>query len=150
MTEPTILKVAVNVPLSRLFDYLPPEGVQAPGPGCRVLVPFGRREQVGLVMECGVDSDLPATKLKRCKAVLDDEPLLAEVDLQLIRFTGSYYHHPIGEAAAAALPTLLRAGKPLWPVQKFVAISDAGTSADLETIAKRAPRQMELMLCSAM
>jgi primosomal protein N' (replication factor Y) len=51
VTEPTILKVAVNVPLSRLFDYLAPAGAQGAEPGCRVLVPFGRQKQVGLVME---------------------------------------------------------------------------------------------------
>ena len=131
MAEPTILKVAVNVPLSRLFDYLAPAGITHAKPGCRVLVPFGRRKQVGLVMECGQASDVPASKLKRCEAVLDEEPLLAAADLQLIRFTSTYYHHPIGEVAAAALPALLRAGKPLWPIQKFVAVSDAGTAADL-------------------
>ena len=129
MIEPTILKVAVNVPLSRLFDYLAPAGVAHAKPGCRVLVPFGRRKQVGLIMECVQASDLPANKLKRCEAVLDDEPLLAPADLQLIRFTSTYYHHPIGEVAAAAMPSLLRAGKPLWPIQKFVAVSDAGAAA---------------------
>lgn len=147
MTEPTILKVAVNVPLSRLFDYLAPAGAEGGEPGCRVLVPFGRQKQVGLVMERDHQSDVPAAKMKRCEAILDDEPLLSAADLQLIRFTSSYYHHPIGEVAAAALPSLLRAGKPLWPIRKVVAISAAGETADLETIAKRAPRQLELMQC---
>ncbi|MGI9222563.1 MAG: primosomal protein N' [Woeseiaceae bacterium] len=147
MTKPTILKVAVNVPLSRLFDYLAPAGAENAQPGCRVLVPFGRQKQVGLVMERSHESDVPAGRLKPCQAVLDDESLLADADLQLIRFTSSYYHHPIGEVAAAALPTLLRAGKPLWPVQKFVTINDAGATADVEAIAKRAPRQAELMQC---
>jgi len=145
VTEPTILKVAVNVPLSRLFDYLPPAGAPPAQPGSRVLVPFGRQKQVALVMAQGQGSDLPANKIKRCEAVLDDEPLLSEDDLQLIHFTSSYYHHPIGEVAAAALPTLLRAGKPLWPALQFIAISDAGAAADIEAAAKRAPRQAELM-----
>jgi primosomal protein N' (replication factor Y) len=147
VTEPTILKVAVNVPLSRLFDYLAPAGAQGAEPGCRVLVPFGRQKQVGLVMERDHQSDVPAAKMKRCDAILDDEPLLSAADLQLIRFTSNYYHHPIGEVAAAALPSLLRAGKPLWPVRKVVAISNAGETADLESIARRAPRQLELMQC---
>jgi primosomal protein N' (replication factor Y) len=143
MAKPTILKVAVNVPLSRMFDYLAPD--IAPEPGSRVLVPFGRQKVVGLVMEHGHESDVPAAKIKHCEEVLDSQPLLSAADLELINFTSNYYHHPIGEVAAAALPTLLRAGKPLWPVHKFIAISEAGSTADLEATAKRAPRQAELM-----
>lgn len=145
MTEATILKVAVNVPLSRLFDYLPPAGVTTVPPGTRVRISFGRQKQVGLVMATGNDSDLPPQKIKRCEAILDDEPLLSAADLDLIRFTSSYYHHPIGEVAAAALPGLLRAGKPLWPTLQFVAATDAGAATDLESLGRRAPRQAELL-----
>jgi primosomal protein N' (replication factor Y) len=145
VTEPTILKVAVSVPLSRLFDYLPPAGAEPALPGSRVLVPFGRQELVGMVMASGDSSDLPVNKIRRCDAVLDDAPLLSADDLQLITFTSSYYHHPIGEVVAAALPALLRAGKPLLPMLQFVAISAAGAAVDIEALAKRAPRQAELV-----
>ena len=50
MSKRPILKVAVNVPLSREFDYLPPAGGPAPAIGQRVRVPFGRRQQVGMVV----------------------------------------------------------------------------------------------------
>ena len=98
-----MLRVAINAPLSKLFDYLPPEGV-LPAPGCRVHVPFGRQKQVGLVMEIAEDSEVPDAKLKKVIAVLDDSPLLDEVDRWLISFTSDYYHHPVGEVVAAALP----------------------------------------------
>jgi primosomal protein N' (replication factor Y) len=145
MTEPTILKVAVSVPLSRLFDYLPPSGTEPALPGSRVVVPFGRQKLVGVVMASENTSDLPINKIRRCDAVLDDTPLLSADDLRLITFTSSYYHHPIGEVVAAALPALLRAGKPLLPMLQFVAISDSGAAADIEALAKRAPRQAELI-----
>ncbi len=145
MTEPTILKVAVSVPLSRLFDYLPPSGAAAVLPGSRVVVPFGRQKLVGVVMSLHDSSDLPVNKIRRCEAVLDEAPLLSADDLRLITFTSSYYHHPIGEVVAAALPALLRAGKPLLPMLRLVAISDAGAAADIEALAKRAPRQAELI-----
>ena len=140
-----ILKVAVNVPLSRVFDYLPPAGVGAVAPGSRVRVPFGRQKHVGLVLATSTASDVPTAKIKRCEELLDSTPVLSAEDLELVRFTSSYYHHPIGEVVAAALPTSLRNGKPLWPVQQFIALSDAGSTADLTAIEKRAPRQMELM-----
>jgi primosomal protein N' (replication factor Y) len=145
VTEPTILKVAVSVPLSRLFDYLPPSGVEAALPGSRVVVPFGRQKLVGVVMAVEHSSDLPVNKIRRCDAIVDNVPLLSADDLRLITFTSSYYHHPIGEVVAAALPAQLRAGKPLLPILQFVAITDAGAAADIESLAKRAPRQAELV-----
>jgi primosomal protein N' (replication factor Y) len=145
VSSPQVLNIAVSVPLSREFDYLPASGAQDPVTGGRVLVPFGRRRQVGVVMGHAAGSALPAAKIRRCLETLDTEPLLSDDDLWLIRFTSDYYHHPIGEVVAAALPALLRQGKPLYPLQTFVAVSDAGESADLETLARRAPRQAELL-----
>ena len=138
------LKVAINAPLSRLFDYLPPaEGIALPG--MRVTVPFGRRTQTGLVMETAAGSSLPKEKLKPARAILDREPLLTDSDLKLIRFVSDYYHHPIGEVAAAAMPSLLRQGKPLAARRKCLSLTDAGADADLEAMGKRAPRQAALL-----
>ena len=141
----SLLKIAVNVPLSREFDYLPPKAGPLPAPGCRVLVPFGRRQQVGLVLGHANESSLPAGKIRHCDAAIDEAPILSDADLRLIRFTSNYYHHPIGEVVAAALPALLRQGKPLHPTVETIAISDIGESANLETLARRAPKQAELL-----
>ncbi len=140
-----LLKIAVNVPLSRVFDYSPPKTGALPAPGCRVLVPFGRREEVGLVLGHTSTSSLPVAKIRRCSAAIDESPILAEVDIRLIRFTSDYYHHPIGEVVAAALPALLRQGKPLHPTVETIAASDVGASEDIETLARRAPKQAELL-----
>ncbi|MBT8098240.1 MAG: primosomal protein N' [Gammaproteobacteria bacterium] len=147
-TEP-ILRVAINVPLSRYFDYLPPTAGPSPSPGARVRVPFGRRKVVGIVMATAADSELPRNKLKRAIAVLDDETLLDEDSLWLVRFTSDYYHHPIGEVTAAALPGLLRKGGDLYPTVRFVVATDAGTNADLNELQKRAPKQAELLVALA-
>ena len=150
-SQQPVLKVAVNVPLSREFDYLPPADGPVPAPGCRVLVQFGPRRQVGVVLAQAEKSELSGDKLRRCLGVLDDAPLLSDADLQLIRFTSNYYHHPVGEVVAAALPALLRQGKPLHPVVEMIAVTELGASADVEALAKRAPRQAEVLeaLCDA-
>jgi primosomal protein N' (replication factor Y) len=140
-----VLKVAVNVPLSQLFDYLPPAGAPCPVPGSRVRVPFGRRSEVGLVIALADSSDLPAAKIRRVTEVLDREALLDGDDRWLIRFTADYYHHPIGEVAATAMPTLLRHGRALDPVLEQVAVTGSGLMADLELLARKAPRQAELL-----
>ncbi len=145
MSRSPLIRVAVNVPLSRCFDYLPAAGEPLPAVGNRVQVPFGRQQKVGLVLEHVDTSDVSTDKLKPILALLDPEPLLSPSDLQLIRFTADYYHHPIGEVVGTALPGLLRQGKPLDPIVTWVALTDAGTQADIETIGRRAPKQAELI-----
>jgi len=137
--------VAINAPLSRLFDYLPPES-GLPEPGCRIQVPFGRQVQTGLVMEIAAKSDVPVARLKKATHAIDDSSLLDEADRWLIQFTSNYYHHPIGEVVAAALPALLRQGNALNTVIRKVSVTAAGASADIDAIRKRAPRQAELLL----
>ncbi len=141
----TVLRVAINVPLSREFDYLPAAGGDVPMPGSRVLVQFGPRRQVGVVLSHATSSEVPADKLRRCLEVLDDEAVLGDEELRLVRFTSDYYHHPIGEVVAAALPALLRQGKSLYPIVETVSVTDSGENTDVESLARRAPKQAELL-----
>ncbi len=145
MNAPKILKVAVNVPLSRLFDYRPPSGQPPAAIGARVRVPFGRRKLTGVVMGISDESDVDASKLKSAIETLDAAPLLSDEDLWLIRFTSDYYHHPIGEVMAAALPALIRKGGALTPTLEFLTATSTAGSADLDALAKRAPKQAELL-----
>ena len=106
--SPPILRVAVPVPLYGGFDYLD-IGDAAPTPvGSRVLVRFGRRRLVAIVIEHAHESDVPATRLRAIEAVLDDAPVLDDELLGLLRWAARYYHHPVGEALATALPVALR------------------------------------------
>lgn len=146
MSNNLLLKVAINAPLARSFDYLPPkEDAEKALPGCRVRVPFGRRRQIGMIVGRTDQSDLPRAKLRRAEALLDDEPLLDAEDLRLLRFTSDYYHHPIGECVAAALPALLRQGRPLHARYETLTLTDEGLKTDLRALEKRAPRQGELL-----
>lgn len=145
MTQQCFISVAINVPLSRQFDYLPPANGPIPAIGCRVRVPFGRRQQIGVVLAHTSESEIADDKMKRCSDVLDAEPILGAHELWLIRFTSEYYHHPIGEVVAAALPTHLRNGKPVHPVVESVATTEWVNFTDLAVLAKRAPRQAELL-----
>ena len=133
------------MPLSRAFDYLPPEGGAVPVPGCRVRVPFGPRQQVALVVGRADASELPASRIRRCTESLDAQPLLGDADLRLIRFTSDYYHHPIGEVVAAALPALLRQGKGLQPLVEMITATGLAATTDVESLARRAPRQAEIL-----
>jgi len=144
-----VLKVAVNAPLARLFDYLPPRGGGDARPGCRVLVPFGRQRQVGMVMELAAESELARTRLKHAQQLIDAQPILADDDLWLLRFTSDYYHHPIGEVVAAALPALLRQGRPLATESELISLTGTGAEIALPLLARRAKRQAEFLAALA-
>ncbi|MGA7983964.1 MAG: primosomal protein N', partial [Burkholderiales bacterium] len=97
-----ILRVALDVPLASLFDYAQPEGIEAEV-GDRVVVPFGARQRLGVVIERAQDSAFQA-KLKPIAGVRDDAPRLGGEWLALIRFLATYYQRPLGETAIGALP----------------------------------------------
>jgi len=141
-----ILRIAVDAPLRRLFDYRLPPGTDPDSlrPGIRVAVPFGRRRLIGLLVETASHSDIPAAKLRVATAVLDREPVLDPVAFELVRWAAEYYHHPIGEAYASALPALLRAGRPLIATETRWRLSADGR-VDLAAAGRLGPRQKALL-----
>ena len=122
MPEPanTVLRVALPVPLARLFDYLPPptaaHAASSDWIGRRVRVPFARGELIGVVVAVGPPEN-PELALKTVSERLDDRPLVSGELLESLRWAARYYHAPLGETLATALPGLLRAGHALPETQ---------------------------------
>jgi primosomal protein N' (replication factor Y) len=137
--------VALDTPLRRLFDYLPPQGTAAPVVGARVRVPFGRQRLVGLVLGVAEGSEVPAERLKPILAVLDTVPVLDAAAVALLEWACAYYHHPIGEVAAAALPKALREGAPSRALRQIWTVTAEGYAALASGAARRAPRQRALL-----
>ncbi|MDO9466523.1 MAG: hypothetical protein Q7J36_04410, partial [Thiobacillus sp.] len=69
---PSILQVALDTPLYRLFDYRLPEAFGTVQPGSLVEVPFGRTRQVGVALGAPADSAIQHDKLREVIRVLDD------------------------------------------------------------------------------
>jgi len=108
---PQIFRVALDTPLRRLFDYLPPRsGTAPPAVGARVRVPFGRQRLVGVITGLADHSDVPAARLRPILEVLDATPVLDGGLGKLLHWAAEYYHHPLGEVLAGALPRALRLG----------------------------------------
>ncbi len=104
-----VLRVALGLPLRQLFDYLPGNAPVVAKPGTRVLVPFGRRKMVGVVVEVADKSELPLEKLAIVEAYPDGEQLvLTGETLELLNWCWRYYKHAPGEVVFNALPPLLR------------------------------------------
>ncbi|HLQ86245.1 MAG TPA: primosomal protein N' [Salinisphaeraceae bacterium] len=136
-----IARVAVPVPVYGLYDYRINNAW--PMPGARVLVPFGRRQQVGLVVTVERSSDLPAERLKNIEQILDPEPLLDAALLQLCRWCARYYHHPLGEVLSNALPSALRRVRAAERATSRAWRALSTTAAE-QVLPKRAPLQRAL------
>lgn len=102
------------------FTYLVPEELKGKiKPGMRVLAPFKRGKKVGIVF--GVNERathrIAPTKgekeitLKTIESILDDEPLIPENLLKLIKWVGQYYMSTSGLALKNAVPSGIFEGK---------------------------------------
>ena len=98
------LRVAVPVPVAEGFDYRWPGPEPAPRPGTRVRVPFGRGERIGIVIEARGGRTVADAALKNVREVLDPEPLIDGELMGSLEWAAGYYHHPIGDVLAQALP----------------------------------------------
>jgi primosomal protein N' (replication factor Y) len=90
-------------------------------------------------------SDVDESKLKTISKILDPVPVFDAPLLQLLRWAADYYHHPIGEVMAAALPKLMREGASLVSQTEYWRATDAGAAALRAGEPKRAPKQRTLL-----
>ena len=139
-----IVRVVVDSPLRRSFDYLPPEG-PAVRAGMRVWVPFGNRLRVGVVVSLAAQSSVESSKLKRISSVIDREPTFDVGLLHTLNWAADYYHHPLGEVIATALPKLLREGAALQASEECWSLTEVGREALAGGEPRRAPRQRQLL-----
>lgn len=145
---PGVLRVAVPMPLFGSFDYLPPKGIGAKScaPGSRVRVPFGRRQLTGLILDVAAQASVGPDALKRVSEVMDTGSVFGDSEVfELCRWAADYYHHPVGEVLATALPTALRKGRPAarTPLQAWC-LTPAGAGIDPSAL-KRARKQAAVL-----
>ena len=127
---PSILQVALDTPLPRLFDYRLPDGLATVQPGSLVEVPFGRTLQIGVALGRQTDSTIVADKLRDVIRVLDDRPALSPEILRLAQFCADYYHHPLGAILLATLPPRLRNASPFAADTPWLVATEAGRAAE--------------------
>ncbi|MDD5175071.1 MAG: primosomal protein N' [Sterolibacterium sp.] len=106
----TILRVALDIPLPRLFDYSSDDALPEDIGRC-VRVPFGNREKIGVIVALVATSEQAPDKLKLAGEILRGLPSLPSDWLALTEFCSCYYQRPLGEVMAMALPPHLRRGK---------------------------------------
>ena len=141
-----IVRVALPVPLRRLFDYRC--AGEPPAPGARVRVPFGSGQRVGLAVEVTNSTALAPAQLKSIIAILDESSLLDAELLATARWAANYWQGSLGDALFSALPAALRDGRSL-PGRRVDGwqISSAGSTALNQG---RAPRGATTALLTAL
>ncbi len=101
-----VARVALPIPVDATFDYaVPPALAEAVAVGCRVRVPFERRQLTGVIV--ALDSrpaPEAADRLRPLAQVLDATPALSPSLLGILRDEAAAVLCPVGLALHAALP----------------------------------------------
>src|SRR5260221_7827770 len=98
-----ILRVALDVPLPKLFDYRSEDATRA-DIGCRVLVPFGKKRLVGLIWDVATKSKVTDSRLRSVEKILRETAPLPREWLALGEVCSGYYHGPLRAILSAAFP----------------------------------------------
>lgn len=141
-----IIRVALDVPVPTLFDYCA-DDTTASDVGRCVVVPFGKKIALGVIVDITHTTSIPTERLKHALRVLREAPALDAADLQLIKFASDYYHHPLGAVVMGTLPARLRrptAAPPEKPRGCFV-LSETGAALDPDALPARARGKRRLL-----
>lgn len=144
-TPKLVAQVALAVPVADFFDYLCPSHLPLPKIGARVLVYFGARRLIGVVIGLidASDSLITPHKLKPIKQLIDDDAIIDDELLKLASWLSSYYHHPLGDVYCVMLPTLINQGKPIHAKQQYYkAICD---DTAIDQLPKTAKKQRQIL-----
>ncbi len=134
-----ILRVALNIPLDTLFDYVFDDASRN-DVGLRVCVPFGRKKVAGIIMGVCSSTDVPLAKLKSAIHIFRETPPLSKELLDLFAFCAEYYHHPLGLVVTNSLPAKLRSNQPVNLKMKSHAhfvLTETGRHVDVSKIPAR-------------
>jgi len=134
-----ILKIAIDVPINQLFDYLPND--ESFSIGQYVTIPFGRRKIIGVIYGVSLHSEIHPSKLKTIINV-DPEIIFDEELLKLLTFVSKYYHYPIGQTIMSVVPGRLK--KNLNQLRKFELIYQATSKLTNEFINQLPARQVRI------
>ena len=99
--------VAVPVAVRQTFTYrLPGDMPFRAQPGCRVLVPFGKKLLTGFIVDLNENpqTEVAESDIRDVEELLDETPIIAPEILELTRWVSDYYFAPWGECLRAALP----------------------------------------------
>ena len=142
------LQVAIPVPMRQLFTYKLPTKLNTPAikTGERVIVPFGSRQVVAIVLSIDEETQYATEKIKPIISRVTDHFNFSPELLSFLQRCADYYHHPIGDVFQQALPVLLRQIKqPDVELPEIWLTKTTLTEDEQAATAKKSPKQAELL-----
>src|SRR5262245_49002157 len=110
---PMIARVTLEIALRKEFDYaIPPELAGRIEVGCRVKVPFGPRQVMGVVTSLIQEST--HTNLRAIAKVIGQQSQVTPKVLALARWIAEYYCCPVEIALKSVLPDAVRQEADGW------------------------------------
>lgn len=111
MTNQSLYDIILPLAIADVYTYNIPETLlpianrQSPITGCRVLVPLGKKNIIGIIYRQH-EGELPASvKVRDALQIIDESPIITAEQLKLWEWLSSYYMCTLGEVMAAALPS---------------------------------------------
>ena len=99
--------IAIGLPLRQCFTYKSNVELKK---GIRVLVPFGNKKLVGIVIKKNINSHLieKSESIKDVISIIDNHTCFNSSIFNTVLWASEYYHHPIGEVFFSFIPPILR------------------------------------------
>lgn len=104
----TFVDVVLPLPLPTYFTYLLPPSMGQVEPGCRVLVPFGKRKFYSAIVVQTHAIPPDDYQPKEVVELLDTHPILCRPQLRFWEWLSEYYICSVGDVYKAALPSALK------------------------------------------
>ncbi len=102
-------EVILPLPLYATFTYrVPPELAPHVAPGCRVVVPFGRKKFYTAIVTAVTGTAPKGFEIKDIESAPDGAPILKHPQLKFWEWIAEYYLCPVGDVYRAALPAGLK------------------------------------------
>lgn len=123
---PPMARIALDLPLPEPFDFLAGPLTTA-DLNRLVVVPFGRKNVVGVLIGFAHETDVPREKLRAVEGVIEGVPPFDAQSMAVFQFCADYYHAPIGQVILNSIPPQLR-------------VPQAGATADSATVRQTKTR----------
>ncbi len=106
-----VVKILLPLPLNTTFTYIVPNNLLKDVTiGKRAIVPFGQKKFYSgiIVSSYQIDQQTIDYELKEVVAIVDDNPIINEINLKFWNWISDYYFASIGNVMNNALPSLFK------------------------------------------
>ena len=138
-------RILVDGQSDLVLDYgIPPEAGNV-RPGCRVQIPLRNRMATGTVLTLSEPDPAWRDKLKPILKLIDPEPLVSPVMMDLAAWAADYYSVALDQMIRCLLPETVRQENTAEKIRKMVHLEKQATRKELDTLYRKAPRQAQML-----